>query len=121
MLAFGGTSNMATPEEFENPNIAAMAKRGVTAIQANAVQFAANVLPIIRELQAAGAASANAVAAGLNARKVATARGGKWSHVHVAAVNVLRQIAEATGLQQHRGARRKAGDFVLDARRVSSL
>ncbi len=68
-----------------------MAQRGVTAIQANAVQFAANVLPIIRELQAAGAASANAVAAGLNARKVATARGGKWSHVHVAAVNVLRR------------------------------
>jgi hypothetical protein len=41
------------------------------------------VLPIIREVQAAGHTSANAIAGQLNARKVATARGGRWTHVQV--------------------------------------
>ena len=72
----------ARGQKLGNPRIAEAAKLGREVARAAADQFAANVLPIIRELQAAGAASANAVAAGLNARKVATARGGKWSHVH---------------------------------------
>jgi hypothetical protein len=40
-------------------------------------QFAANVLPIIRDIQAAGHTSLNAIAGQLNARKVATANGGQ--------------------------------------------
>jgi hypothetical protein len=42
-----------------------------------------NVLPIIREMQAGGHTSANAIAGQLNARKVATARGGRSTHVQV--------------------------------------
>jgi hypothetical protein len=45
-------------------------------------QFAANELLIIREIQAAGHASLNAMAGKLDARKVATANGG-WRHVQV--------------------------------------
>jgi hypothetical protein len=42
-------------------------------------RYTANVLPIIREVQAAGHTSFNAIAGQLNTRKVATARGGRWS------------------------------------------
>jgi hypothetical protein len=41
--------------------------------------FAANVLPLIREIQAAGAQSLRAIAAELTRRSVRTARGGKWN------------------------------------------
>jgi hypothetical protein len=39
--------------------------------KAQAAQFAANVLPIIRDIQAAGFASLNAIAGQLNARRLA--------------------------------------------------
>ena len=55
-------------------------------------RFAANVLPIIREIEKAGAASLNAIAAKLNERNVPTARGGRWTHVQVGAV--LRPFAD---------------------------
>jgi hypothetical protein len=42
-----------------------------------------NVVPVIRELQAAGVTSHNALANKLNERNVPTARGGKWTHVQV--------------------------------------
>jgi hypothetical protein len=51
--------------------------------KAQAAQFAANVVPIIRDIQAAGYTSFNAIAGQLNARKVATANGGQWRHVQV--------------------------------------
>src|SRR6266566_6672347 len=73
-----------------NPNEAA--KRGTAALKANARRFAANVLPIIREIEKAGAASLNAIAAKLNERNVPTARGGRWTHVQVGAV--LRPFAD---------------------------
>jgi DNA invertase Pin-like site-specific DNA recombinase len=44
---------------------------------------AANVLPIIREVLAAGHTSANAIARQLNTRKIATARGGRWTHFQI--------------------------------------
>jgi hypothetical protein len=53
------------------------------ALRAKTAGFAANVLPIIREVQAAGHTSHNAIAGQLNARKVATSRGGRWTHVQV--------------------------------------
>jgi len=53
-------------------------ERMCVARKARAAQFAANVLPIIREVQAAGYTSFNAIAGQLNARKVATANGGRW-------------------------------------------
>jgi Recombinase len=51
--------------------------------KAQAARFAANLLPIIRDIQAAGHTSLNAIAGQLNARKVATANGGRWRHVQV--------------------------------------
>jgi DNA invertase Pin-like site-specific DNA recombinase len=48
--------------------------------------FAANILPIIREIQAAGHTSLRAIAAELTRRNIATARGGAWSADAVRAV-----------------------------------
>jgi hypothetical protein len=59
---------------------------GNAVIQDAARRFAANVLPVIREVQAAGARSNAAIAAKLNERRVPTARGGVWTHVQVRAV-----------------------------------
>jgi hypothetical protein len=61
-------------------------QRGAASSKAAADQFAANILPVIREIQAGGAKSANAIAAVLNKRGIATARSRKWTHVQVAAV-----------------------------------
>jgi DNA invertase Pin-like site-specific DNA recombinase len=69
-----------------NPRLADAARRGVASIKANARQFAANVLPIIEEIERAGVTSHNAIAAKLNERSVPTARGGRWTHMQVAAV-----------------------------------
>lgn len=82
----------ARGQRLGNPNLLEAAKRATAALKAGADQFAANVLPIIRDLQRGGLTSASAIAAGLNARKVLTRRGGRWSHVQVAAV-IGRQIA----------------------------
>jgi DNA invertase Pin-like site-specific DNA recombinase len=57
------------------------------AVDAEAECYAANVLPIIREAQKAGARTLREIAEALNARGIATARGGKWYAQSVA--NVL--------------------------------
>src|SRR5262245_4271404 len=69
-----------------NPQISTAAAMGRAALAAAGDQYAANVVPVIREIQKAGALSANAIAAKLNERKVPTRRGGRWSHVQVAAM-----------------------------------
>ncbi|WP_349631535.1 recombinase family protein [Bradyrhizobium tropiciagri] len=61
-----------------NPRLQAARRRAVEAVTAEADQFAANVLPIIREAQKAGATTLRGIASALNARGVATARGGQW-------------------------------------------
>ena len=45
-----------------------------------------DLAPIIGELQAAGAASLRAIAAGLNERGIPTARGGQWTAIQVSRV-----------------------------------
>jgi len=45
-----------------------------------------NIAPIIAEMQAGGATSLQDIAAGLNQRGIATARGGTWSARQVARV-----------------------------------
>ena len=55
--------------------------------RAKAKSFAANVNPIIKEIQASGVVTLRAIAATLNARGVPTARGGRWGSSGVA--NVL--------------------------------
>ena len=52
--------------------------KGVAAIKGAADDFAANVLPVVRQLQAAGVVTVRALAEALNARGIRTARGGEW-------------------------------------------
>jgi DNA invertase Pin-like site-specific DNA recombinase len=47
-------------------------------IKANADRHAANVLPLIKEVQKSGATTLREIAQALNARGVQTARGGQW-------------------------------------------
>jgi DNA invertase Pin-like site-specific DNA recombinase len=47
-------------------------------IKTNADRYAANVLPLIKDAQRAGANTLRDIADALNARGVATARGGRW-------------------------------------------
>lgn len=61
-----------------NPRLHVARKSAVEAVTAEADRFAANVLPIIREAQKAGATSLRDIATALNARGIATARGGQW-------------------------------------------
>ncbi|WP_238298250.1 recombinase family protein [Methylobacterium soli] len=64
-------------------NLAEAAIKGATVNRADASAFAANVLPVIESIRAAGAGSHRAIAAELNARRIGTARGGTWSAVQV--------------------------------------
>jgi len=61
-----------------SPKLAQARESAMASIKAGADQHAANVLPIIREAQKAGATTLRAIAEALNARGVVTARGGSW-------------------------------------------
>jgi DNA invertase Pin-like site-specific DNA recombinase len=52
--------------------------KGIAANREAADAFAANVLPIVRQIQASGVTTFRAIAAALNNRGVRTARGGAW-------------------------------------------
>jgi len=69
------------------PKLRQARKIALEAVRASAERHAANVLPIIRELQRAGAQTLRDIAEALNARGVSTARGGRWHAQTVA--NVL--------------------------------
>jgi DNA invertase Pin-like site-specific DNA recombinase len=60
------------------PKLAEARMAAQAVIRENADRHAANVLPIIREAHRAGAETLRDVADALNARGIATARGGKW-------------------------------------------
>lgn len=57
--------------------------RAVARLKADADRFAA---PIIREIQSSGVASHRGIARALNARGIATDRGGEWTAVQVGAI-----------------------------------
>ncbi len=81
----------ARGQTLGNPRLAE-ARASVNAIRtAGADTFAATVAPVIAEAQAAGAKSLRQIAAALNGRGIATARGGKWEAATVA--NVLKRVA----------------------------
>jgi hypothetical protein len=52
--------------------------KGAATNREGADAFAANVLPIVRQLQAAGVTGFRGIAEALNHRRVRTARGGEW-------------------------------------------
>ena len=62
---------------------------GREALRANADRFAANTLPIVRQIQASGVTTLRGIAAALAARGVPTARGGDWTPVQVS--NLMRR------------------------------
>ena len=66
-----------------NPHIEAARGEAVAAIKAEADRAAGNVLPIIAEIQKSGAKTLRAIAEALNARGVATPRGGRWHAMSV--------------------------------------
>jgi DNA invertase Pin-like site-specific DNA recombinase len=68
-----GWSNPARQEEQTRASC-----KGTAATKAHANRFAVNVLPIVREIRAAGIATLVGIASALNARGVQTARGGAW-------------------------------------------
>ena len=68
----------AAGAKLGNPRAAETIDKAHAANRAAANQFAVNVLPIIREIQAAGQITLREIAASLNARGVRTARGGQW-------------------------------------------
>jgi DNA invertase Pin-like site-specific DNA recombinase len=76
------------------PKLAEAQRNGAAAQKAEADRFAANVLPVIREAQGAGATSLRAIAQVLNARGVRTARGGTWAATQVS--DILHRVDEAT-------------------------
>src|SRR6202048_1621527 len=70
-----------------NPKLRVARVSAVDTVKAEADRYAANILPIIREAQKAGATTLRQIAEALNARGVATARGGQWHAMSVS--NVL--------------------------------
>jgi DNA invertase Pin-like site-specific DNA recombinase len=70
-----------------NPKLSEARGSAVGVVKSEADRYASNVLPIIREAQKAGARTLRDIADALNARGVATARGGQWHAKSVA--NIL--------------------------------
>lgn len=65
------------------PKLADAQLAGAASNKLAADRFAANVMPIIRQAQAAGATSLRAIADVLNSCGVRTARGGIWAATQV--------------------------------------
>jgi DNA invertase Pin-like site-specific DNA recombinase len=71
------------------PKLDEARQNAITIIKVNADKQAANVVPIIREIQKTGARTLREVADALNARGIPTPRGGKWYATSVR--NVLKR------------------------------
>ncbi len=84
------TARKARGARLGNPtNASAAAARGREVLISEADRFAADVLPVMRAIEATGVTALAGIAAALNARGIPTARGGRW---HVSTVrNVLRR------------------------------
>ena len=79
----------ARGKKMGGPKIDEARIMGNAANRKAADRFAANVKPIIAEIQSSGSTSLRKIAAALQARGVPTARGGTWNAAQVA--NVLRR------------------------------
>ena len=81
----------ARGQALGNPRLSEARAIANAAHKAEADAHTASVAPLIAEAQAAGAKSLRQIAGALNARGIATARGGKWEAQTVA--NVLKRVA----------------------------
>jgi DNA invertase Pin-like site-specific DNA recombinase len=81
----------ARGQALGNPRLGDARAIANAAHKAGADAHADAVMPAIREAQAAGAKSLRQIAAALNGRGIATARGGTWEAATVA--NVLKRVA----------------------------
>jgi DNA invertase Pin-like site-specific DNA recombinase len=80
----------ARGKRLGNPKLNDARKRATAARKEIADRYSANVLPVIREIQASGIKSLRGVARALAARGIPTARGGAWTPVQVS--DILRRI-----------------------------
>jgi hypothetical protein len=87
-----GWSNPARREEW-----ARAAERAAAVKRERADRFAANVLPVVHAVQAAGISTLDGIAAALNARGVRTARGRAWYAGTVR--NILARQAQNDGTE----------------------
>jgi DNA invertase Pin-like site-specific DNA recombinase len=71
------------------PKLGEAQRNGQASNRANADRFAANALPVIRQVQSSGVTTLRGIAAALTARGVPTARGADWSAPQVR--NVLQR------------------------------
>ena len=69
-----------------NPRLEQARGQAVASLKADADRFARNVAPIIAEIERSGVTSLRGIAKALDARGVATSRGGAWSGVQVEAI-----------------------------------
>jgi DNA invertase Pin-like site-specific DNA recombinase len=74
------------------PKLTLARRNALASIKANADRQAANVLPVIREVQRTGAVTLRDLADALNARGIPTPRGGKWY-----ATSVRNVLSRTTG------------------------
>ena len=82
----------ASGAKLGNPRAAEAAVKAHAANRAAADRFAGNILPMVREIQAAGRTSLREVAATLNARGIRSARGGRWGSSSVR--NLLLRVSK---------------------------
>jgi len=59
-------------------NLPEASAKGASANREAAEAFAANVLPVVRQIEASGITTHRGIAEALNARRIRTARGGQW-------------------------------------------
>jgi DNA invertase Pin-like site-specific DNA recombinase len=76
----------ARGKRLGNPRLSEARRHATVARKEKADRYSANVLPVIREIQASGVKSLRGVARALAARGIATARGGAWTPVQVSAI-----------------------------------
>ena len=82
---------IARGKKLGGPRLAAARRASIEVRRRLAEAFAANVRPIIKEIEASGVTSLHGIARALTARGVKTARGGDWTSVQVS--NLLARVS----------------------------
>jgi DNA invertase Pin-like site-specific DNA recombinase len=76
----------ARGKRLGNPKLSEARRNAAAAKKERADHYSANIIPLIREIQASGVKSLRGVARALAARGIPTARGGSWTPVQVSAI-----------------------------------